>query len=260
MMLRFFYLMIGFITFGISTLNAEVDSLRISNKSIIMEDFKFFPSDVCKYYYPKPSRITTNQCENIMAVTTFGGLFLLTDSKIQSQISSLNHSTEMERAAKYIEPFGNYYLFIPTGFLGLYGLIGHQPRQINASFGVSESIVLSSLSTFGLKLLFERERPYQSSNQFAFHGPVGKWDFKSFPSGHTEAIFSFVAFLSTYYPEKKWIKYIGYPLGILTGFSRVYSNDHWMSDVFVGAAIGTATGVYLGKKRRNRYLTTFGKK
>jgi hypothetical protein len=33
-----------------------------------------------------------------------------------------------------------------------------------------------------------------------------------------------------------------YAMGVLTGLSRISTNDHWLSDVVAGAAVGTIFG------------------
>ena len=40
----------------------------------------------------------------------------------------------------------------------------------------------------------------------------------------------------------KWLAYLP---AVLTAFSRVYQDDHWTSDVFLGAAIGYFVGTWV---------------
>lgn len=71
--------------------------------------------------------------------------------------------------------------------------------------------------------------------------------FRSFPSGHTVAGFAAAAAVSAetsrWWPNSVW--YIGpvmYGGAALVGWSRMYNNRHWASDVIMGAAIGTFAG------------------
>jgi membrane-associated phospholipid phosphatase len=67
-------------------------------------------------------------------------------------------------------------------------------------------------------------------------------DYLSMPSGDATAAFAVSSALS----EKFGNTYasIGlYSLATLTAFSRVYDDQHWLSDTFFGAAIGTFMGV-----------------
>ena len=43
------------------------------------------------------------------------------------------------------------------------------------------------------------------------------------------------------YKDNPYIPPIAYGLATLTGLSRIYSNEHWSSDVLFGAAIGYFT-------------------
>ncbi len=51
----------------------------------------------------------------------------------------------------------------------------------------------------------------------------------SFPSGHTAAAFSGAIFLSIRYGWKYFVVFI--PLALFVGWSRIYGNAHWPSDV-----------------------------
>lgn len=72
------------------------------------------------------------------------------------------------------------------------------------------------------------------------------------PSGHTSAIFAFVAALRTYYPEKRWIPWAGYPFALLTALAMVDGDFHWVSDVVAGAVLGEVLGGIVGRGFRRR--------
>ncbi|MDR3019649.1 MAG: phosphatase PAP2 family protein [Treponema sp.] len=111
----------------------------------------------------------------------------------------------------------------------------------------SEALLLSYGTTFSLKGLILRNRPYMYS-----HGiPEGKENdyFNSFPSGAATFAFLGATFFSVTfyqdYPESKW----GLPL-IITSYSlataiaatRVASGAHFVTDALAGAAIGSLYG------------------
>ena len=74
-----------------------------------------------------------------------------------------------------------------------------------------------------------------------------------YPSGHTATIIAFVSALSAYYPEKKWIAWIGYPLVILMGLTMIAGSFHWTSDVVAGGIFGFIIGKISGKHFRKLY-------
>ena len=89
--------------------------------------------------------------------------------------------------------------------------------------------------TYGMKRLIGRRRPLDTT--------LGN---PSLPSGHASIVFSAATILGYRYPKWRIPLYIG---AGLVSFSRVYLGRHYTSDVVVGAAIGTATGVLVWHNR-----------
>lgn len=85
-----------------------------------------------------------------------------------------------------------------------------------------------------LKGATERPRPYQvCPNICCLTAPLDRF---SFPSGHTlhAVVFSLVA--TAYYPTLGWLVW---PFTALVAASRLVLGLHYMSDVLVGALLGT---------------------
>jgi membrane-associated phospholipid phosphatase len=60
----------------------------------------------------------------------------------------------------------------------------------------------------------------------------------SFPSGHTIAAFSVATIVARRYRNHRWVPYAAYGLASLVGFSRLTLSVHFLSDVFMGGALG----------------------
>jgi membrane-associated PAP2 superfamily phosphatase len=61
----------------------------------------------------------------------------------------------------------------------------------------------------------------------------------SFPSGHTIAAFSVATVIARRYgTHHRWVTYAAYGGAALVGFSRVSLSAHFVSDVFMGGALG----------------------
>jgi len=65
----------------------------------------------------------------------------------------------------------------------------------------------------------------------------------SFSSGHTIAAFSVATIVARRYGNHKWIPYASYGMATLVGFSRLSSSAHFLSDVFMGGALGSPSVV-----------------
>ena len=99
------------------------------------------------------------------------------------------------------------------------------------------SQVVTFLETELIKTIVKRPRPYVTYPDLDNLSVESSW---SFPSGHTSSAFAFATSLSLSYP--KWYVVVPcYTLAAATGFSRMYLNVHYPSDVLVGAILGSAT-------------------
>lgn len=128
--------------------------------------------------------------------------------------------------------FGHY-----RSVMGLSMLLmayGNEDRQ-NTGRLLSSTYLSTGLITYGLKQLFGRKRPLDDM--------LGN---PSMPSGHTSIAFSAATILGYQYPKWRIPLYIG---AGLVGFSRVYLGRHYVSDVLVGAALGTTMGVIVWNNR-----------
>jgi membrane-associated phospholipid phosphatase len=106
-----------------------------------------------------------------------------------------------------------------------------------------------------LKYLTGRQRPYITDSikieaKPSFHGPFyrhprnpdGKRTNSSFPSGHTTVAFAAATVFAMEYKHKPLVPVLAYSAATLIGISRITENEHWATDVFVGAALGYLSG------------------
>ena len=138
-------------------------------------------------------------------------------------------------------------------------LTNHNTLQ-DVGLHMTESVVLGSSATIVLKRLLGRARPFVSNGtdprDFKFGKGFGDADRQSFPSGHTTAAFaaasSVTSEMKRVYPGSTWI--VGpvmYGSATMVGLARMYHNKHWASDVALGAAIGTFSGLKVVRYSHN---------
>jgi membrane-associated phospholipid phosphatase len=122
----------------------------------------------------------------------------------------------------------------------------------DAGLHTMEAVLLTEAATYLAKFAFGRERPYYAgtddSDDFHFGGGLKGNDFSSFPSGHSSAAFAMAsamtAEISSRRPKAALIAGpLLYGSAALVGWARLQSNKHWLSDVFMGAGLGTLIGI-----------------
>jgi undecaprenyl-diphosphatase len=98
------------------------------------------------------------------------------------------------------------------------------------------TVLFDAFAVLVLKELVKRPRPLE--------GIISKTDF-AFPSGHTAnavVFFGFLTYLVMHKSKSKTIKGITISLSsfmiFLIGFSRIYLNVHWLTDVIGGFGLG----------------------
>lgn len=131
---------------------------------------------------------------------------------------------------------GTVCLAIPAG-LFITGLIEKDKTLKENALFITESIVISSVTTWSLKKIVGRVRP-------AVHDPtftaVLDLHNHSFPSGHTSEAFSMATSLSMKY--RKWYVVVpAFTYAGLSGYSRLYLGVHFPTDVLAGALVGSGS-------------------
>jgi len=141
---------------------------------------------------------------------------------------------------------GNMLGTVPPGAVivgGLYigGLLFDAPGVRLAGLHVFQSALYAATITTGAKMLIGRQRPFLNGGPHVFYGPSRPDDRQSLPSGHSTLAFAVCSSLAAEI-DNPWATVGLYGAATLTALSRIYSDRHWLSDVFLGAAIGTACG------------------
>ena len=144
---------------------------------------------------------------------------------------------------------------VPGAFIigaSLYGVGRAAGNEEMADLGLhgSEAILVGLALTGGIKILAGRARPYLGHDDPHNFGLLRGWkdhDYSSFPSGHTLIAFAAASAVTEetrrFWPDAVWV--VGtamYGGAALVGWSRMFDDQHWMSDVVVGGAIGIFSG------------------
>ncbi len=124
------------------------------------------------------------------------------------------------------------------------GFIRHDSKMERTALLAGEAVADTEIVATVFKDATRRVRPAA----FPAHGNLSDSWFESsgsflrgnggFPSGHTIAAFSIATVVARRYKNHRWVPYTAYGLAALVGFSRLSLSAHFLSDVFVGGALG----------------------
>jgi membrane-associated phospholipid phosphatase len=154
----------------------------------------------------------------------------------------LPDSQHMVNVSNNFSQIGEAYVLYPAvGVTYLIGVLNDNPKTKEVGLlgaeALTDSVILSSV----LKAITGRERPNLTNgngNWFQF----GNY---SFPSGHSIMMFTFASVISHEYHTHKIVPIVAYSLASAVSFARFTGRDHFLSDIFVGGAMGYFVGGYV---------------
>jgi membrane-associated phospholipid phosphatase len=120
---------------------------------------------------------------------------------------------------------------------------------------VLQSFAYAGLTTTALKILIGRNRPFLNQGAFVFHGFSLANVWNSMPSGHVTVAAALSETLAADI-DNTWASIGLYSLTAATVFSRLYSDEHWFSDTFLGGVIGTAAGYWVSQEEDHYDMKT----
>jgi membrane-associated phospholipid phosphatase len=132
------------------------------------------------------------------------------------------------------------YAAVALGATYLGARLAHAPRTAEGVGHVAMALLASGVANGTLKTLVGRERPTFTDSPDHFHPLNTKDRWQSFPSGHATVAFSLAASISEE-AGRAWVTAATYGTAALVGWSRIYDDRHWTSDVVAGAMLGVAT-------------------
>ena len=139
------------------------------------------------------------------------------------------------------------------------GLVAHDRTTADIGLHATGAIAVGSLVGGVLKGTIGRARPYAVADSNAHDYRLGRGfrkgsAYQSLPSGHTTASFALASVLASE-TRHRWpraghvVTPVAYGAATMVALSRLYNNDHWASDVVLGAGVGTVSGLVV-----TRYL------
>lgn len=176
-----------------------------------------------------------------LAVAGAVGLSYYFDADIRTEVLGLK-GRKLDRATDAGNIAGSPYLHLGVAAI-VYGggVVAGSEKYRTLGEMLGESMILADAATLLLKEGLGRGRPFTGADRDDFK-PFGfNKDYDSMPSMHTASSFAMASVVART-SESFSLKLLSYSAATFVGFSRIYQDKHWASDVVLGAAIGELCG------------------
>lgn len=161
-----------------------------------------------------------------------------------------NHAKNVDKVNDVFDPMitTSEIIAIPASLMAA-GYLRHDSYQVDTALESALAYGDSAIVDLAMKAVTRRERPSDVAPDGTFTGTFfngGKSPFKgsSFPSGHSTGAFSVATVVANRYGNHKWVPWAVYSLATVIGLSRISTNAHFSSDVFLGASLGYSTAKF----------------
>lgn len=131
------------------------------------------------------------------------------------------------------------------------GAISKNSKMRTTALLAGEAIASSAILETAMKAVDRRVRPMNIpangnywDSWFESRGSLtgGR---SSFPSGHAITAFAVATVISRRYSNHRWVTPVAYGVAGLIDFSRLTLSAHYLSDVFIGSALGYSVGRFV---------------
>ncbi len=154
-----------------------------------------------------------------------------------------------DRVSDNFNPIGTVASLAYIGGAWGVGLATGSPTAYHlARDGLEASIIASGIISPLIKYTVGRTRPdsADADNWQPFSGN------QSFPSGHTTQAFALASVTAATFSDRPWVGVLSFLIAGGVGAARINGNNHYLSDVLAGAALGTSVGWYVVRRNDGR--------
>jgi membrane-associated phospholipid phosphatase len=182
-----------------------------------------------------------------------------------SQSAALQQSASLRAVGDAFNWWGGPGVIWLAAALWLGGRALKRARVALVGLRGAEAIAVGSAISGIVKGFAGRARPFIAPGEPWHWSFLHGWTdarYFSMPSGHTTATVAFAAAVgvaSARFAKSARRALIGgtYAAAVLVAFARIYTNQHWFSDVLAGAALGAATGFAIARWHDRHPRTAF---
>lgn len=227
---------------------SDIDTVNLKNQNFL-QNFLHDEGSI----WTSPLHMNGEQAELWGGVATTTVLAMTVDKSVsRDALRFRDEHVWVQTVSPIATQLGQFY--VPYGiaaFSCLDGLAFNNDEQLDSGLLEVQAMVHAGIVVQVMKHLFGRSRPFVDVGKNVWYGPRaillryyhgGFSPYDSFPSGHTITAFSLAEVISE--REQPWVGIVAYGCAGLCGLSRLTQNDHWLSDVVAGGALGVAIGKF----------------
>jgi len=135
--------------------------------------------------------------------------------------------------------WGEIYMpMVLFGGFAIHSLISNDVGTRKIAYEIGQASLYAAALTYTMKFVFGRARPYTNDGAGTYRPFTLSDDaFHSLSSGHATIAFVLSTVLSRN-ASSGFLKAVAYVPAVFTVVSRVYQDQHWVSDNLLGAAVG----------------------
>lgn len=199
-----------------------------------------------KSIWTSPARIRRKDLVWLAPLAAATGVAIATDHYTMSAVVSHNASFNGDNVNASNVLIGGF-IAVPVALFGV-GQYEHDAKARETGLLGGEALLDGVVVEQGVKLVFWRERPaLHDARGWFFQGDAG-WD-SSFASSHSMLAWSSAAVIAGEY-RAPWVQASVYTLATSVSLTRVLGQQHFPTDVLVGAATGWLIGHYVVRSHR----------
>ena len=197
-------------------------------------------------FIKQPLKWRGNDWLNLGLIAVGTGLVMQIDQPIRDDVVNGDRKYYRSIPIEAGRIWGEWYTPpIIVGGFALHGWLAHSTSSKKISFELIQAVFYSESITGGLKFVFGRARPFQNQGAFSFHPfSFRNFGFQSLPGGHNTEGWAVSTVLSRN-AHSSILKILAYTPAALVFISRIYQDQHWTSDNFLGASIGFVVGSWV---------------
>jgi hypothetical protein len=235
--------------------NVVAPSFYNANTRITAHVYLVLVADDIKQQVTSPFRATGSDWlkAGAFGALTAGAIFWADKPVNRFAVEQIRTNKSVVSASTYVTNFGGLYEAYTLAALGAYGILFKKDKEKTTTLLATQAYITAATIETALKYLTSRQRPsyydaVTGKNSNIFHGPFYHFlkkdnsSFESFPSGHTTVAFAAATVFAMEYREYPIVPILAYSAATSIGLSRIVQNQHWISDVLVGAALGFLCG------------------